>query len=61
MLPNNFAERKGLIGTRAVTDRQAYYNGALDARGMQQLQSYGQPEPVYNNNAYTIISTFDDR
>ena len=28
---------------------------------MQRLQSYGQPEPVYDNNAYTITSTFDGR
>jgi hypothetical protein len=26
---------------------------------MQRLQSYEQPEPVYDNNAYTITSSFD--
>jgi hypothetical protein len=35
MLPNNFTEKKGPTGTRAVTDRQACYNGALDTRGVQ--------------------------
>jgi hypothetical protein len=59
MLPNNFTEGKGPGGTRAVTKRQACYDGALGARAMQHLQSYGQPEPVYDNNAYTITSTFD--
>jgi hypothetical protein len=31
----------------------------MGARAMQHLQSYGQPEPVYDNNAYTISSNFD--
>jgi hypothetical protein len=59
MLPNNFTEGKGPGGTWAVVKRQVGYDGALGARGMQHLQSYGQPEPVYDNNAYTITSTFD--
>jgi hypothetical protein len=42
-----------------VADRQAVYIGALSARAMQYLQSYGQPDPVYDNNAYTITLSFD--
>jgi hypothetical protein len=59
MLPNNFTEVKGPGGTQAVVKRQACYDGALGTRSMPQLQSYRQPEPVYDNNAYTITSTFD--
>jgi hypothetical protein len=42
-----------------VAKRQALQDGGVGARAMQHLQSYGQPEPVYDNNAYTITSTFD--
>jgi hypothetical protein len=59
VLPNNFTELKGPTGTMAVVKRQACYNGAIGARAMQHLQSYGLPEPVYDNNTYTITSTFD--
>jgi hypothetical protein len=59
ILPNNFAELMGPDGTWAVAKRQACYDGAIGARAMQHLQSYEQPEPVYENNANTIISAFD--
>jgi hypothetical protein len=61
ILPNNSTEAKGPLGTWAVADRQTLYAGALGARAMQYLQSYGQSEPVYDNNAYTITSAFDGR
>ena len=61
ILPNNSTEGKGPGGTWAVADRQTCYAGALGARAMLHLQSYGQPEPVYDNNAYTVTSTFDGR
>ncbi len=61
ILPNNSTEVKGPTGTSAVLDRQALYAGALGARAMHRIQSYGQPEPVYDNNAYTITSAFDGR
>jgi hypothetical protein len=32
----------------------------LGARGILLLQSYGQDEPVFDNNAYTITSTYHD-
>ncbi|KAK2601580.1 hypothetical protein QQS21_004898 [Conoideocrella luteorostrata] len=45
-------------GTLTVASRQLCYNGALGARYMHSLQSYGQPEPEYDNNAYTISSMY---
>ncbi|EZF28726.1 hypothetical protein H101_07595 [Trichophyton interdigitale H6] len=47
----------GPDGSSAVATRQACYNGALGARGIYKLQSYGQ-EPIFDNNAYTITSTY---
>jgi len=39
--------------------RYYYWNyGALGARGMHSLQSYGQSNPVHDNNAYTITSIY---
>lgn len=61
IVPNFFTQGKGPSGNMAVADRQACYEGAMGARAIQRLQSYGQPEPVYDNNAYTITSTFDGR
>lgn len=58
--PNFFLAAKGPNGTAAVARRQACYDGALGARGMYSLQSYGEEEPVYNNKAYTITSIYSD-
>ena len=58
--PNFFLEAKGPDGSAAVKTRQACYDGALGARAMQALQNYGQIEPTYNNNAYTLSSTYHD-
>lgn len=41
-----------------MAERQACYDGALGARGMQSLQVYAQDEPTYNNNASTITSIY---
>jgi hypothetical protein len=60
MVPNFFVEAKGPDGSVAVAKRQACYNGALGARGMHSLQSYGKPPVVYDNNAYTVTSTYHD-
>ncbi|OAX83843.1 hypothetical protein ACJ72_01800 [Emergomyces africanus] len=57
MVPNFFVEAKGPDGSLAVATRQACYDGALGARGMHTLQSY-QQEPTYDNNAYTLTSTY---
>jgi hypothetical protein len=58
--PNFFLAAKGPGGTAKVTRRQACYDGALGARGVHSLQSYGQGRPVYDNNAYTITSIYND-
>jgi hypothetical protein len=60
MAPNFFLAAKGPDGSAAVAKRQACYDGALGARAMHSLRSYGQDEPVYDNNAYTITSTYLD-
>jgi hypothetical protein len=56
--PNFFLAAKGPDGSLAVAGRQSYYDGALGARGMHRLQSYGRDEPVHDNNAYTIMSIY---
>ncbi|KAG8421621.1 hypothetical protein J3458_003487 [Metarhizium acridum] len=58
ILANFFLKAKGPNGTLSVASRQSCYNGALGARGMLSLQSYGQPEPKYDNKAYTISSIY---
>ena len=57
-LPNFFTEGKGPNRNTAVCKRQALYDGALGARGMHELRSYADPETAYDNNAYTITSTY---
>ena len=57
-LPNFFTEGKGPNGNTAVCKRQALYDGALGARGIHELRSYVDPETAYDNNAYTITSTY---
>lgn len=54
MAPNLFLAAKGPDGSLAVAERQACYDGALGAIGVHALQSYGQKEPTYDNNAYVI-------
>ena len=61
IVPNFFTEWKCPEGSPAVAGRQTCYDGALGARGMQHLQSYGEPAPAFDNNAYTISSTFDGK
>ncbi|KAG9229574.1 hypothetical protein BJ875DRAFT_507856 [Amylocarpus encephaloides] len=56
--PNFFLTGKGPDGSAAVAGRQASYDGALGARGIQSLQSHGQDEPSINNNKYTITSIY---
>ncbi|KAI1942731.1 hypothetical protein LOZ66_001137 [Ophidiomyces ophidiicola] len=58
MVPNFFLEAKGPDGSLAVAMRQACYDGAIGARGMQSLQSYRQDKLTYDNNAYTITSIY---
>jgi hypothetical protein len=60
VVPNFFMEAKPPKGGADVAKRQACYDGALGARAMHKLQSYGQDEPVYDGNAYTISTTYHD-
>ncbi|EDN02333.1 predicted protein [Histoplasma mississippiense (nom. inval.)] len=57
MVPNFFLEAKGPDGSLAVATRQACYDGALGARGMHALQSYGS-RSTYDNSAYTLTSIY---
>ncbi|KAK3176921.1 hypothetical protein OEA41_008247 [Lepraria neglecta] len=57
-LPNFFTEGKGPNGNAAVCKRQALYDGALGARGIHELRSYVGQETPFDNNAYTITSTY---
>lgn len=59
LAPNFFMTAKGPDGSLAVAGRwQASYDGALGARSMHSLQSYGQEEHVFDNNASTISSIY---
>jgi hypothetical protein len=60
IVPNFFLEAKAPDGSAAVMGRQACYDGALGARAIQSLQSYGRAELVFDNNGYTISSTYHD-
>ncbi|MCJ1270937.1 hypothetical protein MMC22_010835 [Lobaria immixta] len=57
-LPNFFTEGKGPDGSPVVCMRQALYNGALGARGVHELRSYIGVERLYDNNSYTISSSY---
>ncbi|KAF2188850.1 hypothetical protein K469DRAFT_684145 [Zopfia rhizophila CBS 207.26] len=58
--PNFFLAAKGPNGTPAVAKLQACYDSTLEARAIHSLQSYKKDEPVYDNKAYTITSTYQD-
>jgi hypothetical protein len=60
VVPNFFLEVKGLGGSPAVAILQALQNGALGARAMHSLQSYSKGKPVYDGNAYTITTTYQN-
>ncbi|KAI1318491.1 hypothetical protein F5Y16DRAFT_391888 [Xylariaceae sp. FL0255] len=56
--PNFFLAIKGPDGSLAVAERQACYDGALGARGIRSLQTYGDVGSDFDNKAYTITSTY---
>ena len=58
VLPNFVLAAKGPDGSLAVAGRQACYDGALGARSMHALQSFGEESATYDNNAYTITSIY---
>jgi hypothetical protein len=56
--PNFFLEAKRHDGCAAVMKRQACYDGAYGTRAMHSLQNSGRENFVYDNNAYTLSSTY---
>lgn len=61
MLPNLFFEAKGPTGIPTVAKLQACHDGALGARAIHQLRSYGKdPEAMYDGNAYTVTATYNE-
>ncbi|KAM3065768.1 hypothetical protein ACMFMG_010006 [Clarireedia jacksonii] len=56
--PNFFLEAKGPSGSTVVALRQACHDGAIGARAMHSLQTYGQDEPDYDNNISAISTTY---
>ena len=57
-LPNFFTEGKGPNRNTAVCKRQALYDGAVGARGVHELRAYVGQEMLFDNNAYTVTSTY---
>lgn len=51
-------EGKGSEGSAPVCELQAMYDGALGARGIHEIRSYVDADMAYDNNAYTITSTY---
>ncbi|EJP67430.1 uncharacterized protein BBA_03210 [Beauveria bassiana ARSEF 2860] len=63
IVPNFFLEAKAPRGGADIAKRQACLDGALGARAMHSLQTYGeetQENPSYHGNAYTFTSTYHD-
>lgn len=56
-LPNFFLEGKRIDWQTAK--RQACYCGALGARGVYKLRSYVNPATALDNNAYTVVATYN--
>lgn len=56
--PNFSLAVKDPDGSLAVAERQACYNGALQARGIQHLLSFGRPFTVYDNKAHTVMCVY---
>ncbi|KAK4891475.1 hypothetical protein LTR27_009970 [Elasticomyces elasticus] len=55
---NSFLELMGSTGHPVVAQRQAMHDGAVGARAMFYLQNYGKAIPEYDDNAYTLSSTY---
>ena len=56
--PNFFVEVKSYDGSDTVLLNQACFAGAVGARGIHSLQTYGEQTPKYDNNAYTLSATY---
>ncbi|KAJ3499422.1 hypothetical protein NLG97_g356 [Lecanicillium saksenae] len=58
VLPNFFIEAKAPRGGADVAKRQACLDGAIGARALHSLQSYGEDVPTYDGNAHAFSSTY---
>ncbi|KAJ4180947.1 hypothetical protein NW759_017218, partial [Fusarium solani] len=58
VVPNNFVEVKGPDGSSSGVTRQALYDVALGSRGLHALQTHGDAEPSYDNNANALAWTY---
>ena len=56
--PNFFIEVKPPKGSAFVALNQACFAGAVGARGIQSLQTYGEQTPAYDNKAFTLSATY---
>ncbi|OAA48546.1 hypothetical protein NOR_01796 [Metarhizium rileyi] len=59
-VPNFFVEAKAPRGGADVAKRQACLDGAIGARAMHSLQTYGEGKPSYDGNAHAFSSTYHD-
>jgi hypothetical protein len=60
IVPNFFLETKGPDGSAAVVRRQACHDGAIGARAVHSLQTYGQDVPAYDNSISAVSGTYHD-
>lgn len=60
IMPTCFLEVESTTSNPQYLKGQAYYNGALGARGLLRIQSYGRPEFLSAGDAYTFTSTLFD-
>ncbi|KAI9782238.1 MAG: hypothetical protein M1839_005352 [Geoglossum umbratile] len=58
VVPNFSLEAKGPHGTTAEALLQACHNGVVGARAVHSLNTYGQDQPIYNNDLYAISSFY---
>ena len=59
VLPNYLLEFKSIDGSRRVCYCQAMYDGALGARAMQSMLSYGKLQNTTDDTARVLTATFD--
>ena len=58
VVPNFFFEIAGPKSRAKVAELRARYYGAIGARAIHALQSYGKQPPVYDGKAYTFSSVY---
>ncbi|SPN97425.1 uncharacterized protein DNG_00939 [Cephalotrichum gorgonifer] len=60
IVPNFSLEVKGPLGSPGVARLQACYNGAIGARAMHSLRSWGRGAPAYDEAPCAFSSTYTD-